>query len=272
MRKLKTLCLCLMACMTSLFSSPLEKRELDSSALEELFAALGVDPARAVEQTQKEWLRKAGEERWHMQEIAPEKRQFVLEWGKKQKLFQAWEPTKMSYDKVFILGATTGRMETRLAFLKKMWKEGVRFQEVVWMTGDRPLDPQVDRLLDVCKTETDAAHYIWERAELDPQLRALPCVFIAVPMKEKEGKKLRPTTEDTVVAWLQTNPKPCTALFISDQPFCGYQFAVIKGSMPKEFGFDLVGAGVEAEKYPNAAAVVLDSLARTLYQQAKNQR
>jgi hypothetical protein len=159
-------------------------------------------------------------------------------------------------------------MEGRFSYLVELWKQGVRFKEVVWLVGDRPLDPRIDGLLDQASTESEAAHIIWETAEIPAEMKALPVLFVAVPM---DGKK-RPTTKDTIIAYLQTNPERCTALFVSDQPFCGYQFAILQGTLPETIQFDVVGAGVTSTSHPAAAAIVLDTVARWLYQEDLNQR
>jgi hypothetical protein len=98
-------------------------------------------------------------------------------------------------------------------------------------------------------------------------MKSLPVVFIAVPMKKEGSRVTRPNTGDTIVAWLQSTPEPCNALFVSDQPFCGYQFAVVKGILPEAFRFDFVGQGVDPLSHPAAAAVTLDSIARWIYQE-----
>jgi hypothetical protein len=53
-------------------------------------------------------------------------------------------------------------------------------------------------------------------------MRDLPVVFIAVPMKTEGSSLKRPNTEDTIIAWLKMTSQPCIALFVSDQPFCGF--------------------------------------------------
>jgi hypothetical protein len=158
-------------------------------------------------------------------------------------------------------------MQIRLNYLKQLWNEGTRFHEIVWLTGDRPLDKRVDGLTDVCSNESEAARILWQEADLPEEMRLLPVVFIAVPMKVEGSSQKRPNTEDTIVAWLKVSPEPCKALFVSDQPFCGYQFAVIKANLPNTFLFDLVGQGVDPSSHPAAAAITLDSIARWIYQE-----
>src|SRR6185295_17520584 len=99
-------------------------------------------------------------------------------------------------------------------------------------------------------------------ASLPKEMRNLSVLFIAVPMKEEGSSLKRPNTEDTVVAWLKADSRPRKALFVSDQPFCGYQFAVIKTCLPMSFQFDVVGEGVNSTSHPAAAAIILDSIAR----------
>jgi hypothetical protein len=256
-------------CLFSLaFASPIQDHKINPTALSQLGSALGIpQDADIVIETQKRWLRKPNQERWEIAELSPDQRLFVLDWALNQGLFAPWKPASQEYDKALILGATTSRMQMRLDYLKQLWNEGTRFNEIVWLTGDRPLDKRVDGLTDRCSNESEAAHILWEETSLPEEMRSLPVVFIAVPMKMEGHLQKRPNTEDTIVSWLTFYPEPCKALFISDQPFCGYQFAVIKGILPKPFLFDLVGKGVDSTSHPAAAAITLDSIARWIYQE-----
>ena len=251
---------------TSLFSAPIKDHLIDQAALSELAGTLQIpSDADLVAETQKKWLRKSGQERWEVAELSTDQKAYVLDWAVKQGFFIPWKPAASSYDKALILGATDSRMEMRLNFLKELWNEGVRFQEIVWLTGDRPLDPRVDRLADRCKLESEAARIIWEESDLPKEMRAVNVLFIAAPMKQEGASLARPNTKDTLVAWLNHSPVPCKALFISDQPFCGYQFAVIKDTLPDAFAFDVAGQGADPLKHPSSAAVTLDSIARWIY-------
>ncbi|MES2121912.1 MAG: hypothetical protein V4492_03935 [Chlamydiota bacterium] len=253
-------------CLTRLcISAPLQDRTLDPQELLILGSALGIaEGSDFIAETQKRWLRPSGQERWEMDELSAEQRAFVLEWGKEHGLFAQWQPSLSSYDTALILGATTCRMQMRLDYLKELWNDGVRFEQIVWLTGDRPLDKRIDRQLDGCATESDAARSIWQITELPEEMRQLPVVFVAVPMFP--GR--RPNTEDTIIAWLETQTATRTALFVSDQPFCGYQFAVVNSILPDAISFDLIGRGVDPHGHPAAAAITLDSIARWIYQES----
>ncbi len=258
-------CFCALA-----FASPIQDHKIDPTALTQL-AALNISKdANIVETTQQRWLRRPSQERWEIAELSSDQRLFVLNWATEQGLFALWKPLYKTYDKALILGATTSRMQMRLDYLKQLWEDGIRFSEIVWLTGDKPLDKRVDDLTDLCSNESEAAHILWEETNLSEEMRNLPVVFIAVPMKKEESVLKRPNTEDTIIAWLKEAPEPCTELFVSDHPFCGYQFAVIKANLPSSFLFDLVGQGVDPISHPAAAAITLDSIARWIYQENLN--
>lgn len=250
------------------FASPIRDHKIDPAALSKLTSALAIpQDADLIAETQKQWLRKPGQERWELAELSQEQRDFVLRWAKEQGIFSAWTPAYKTYDKALILGATTSRMQMRLDYLKELWRKGTRFKEIVWLTGDRPLDKRVDGLIERCHNESEAAHILWEETDLPKEMRSLPVTYIAVPMKTEGTTLKRPNTEDTIIAWLAHSPQPCTALFVSDQPFCGYQFAVVKSCLPESFQFDLVGQGADSINHPAAAAITLDSIARWIYQE-----
>lgn len=249
------------------FAAPIRDHRLDPKALSSLAAALDISPdADLIEATQERWLRKPGLERWEIAELSPEKRLFVLHWAEEQGFFAPWMPSEPLYDQALILGATTSRMQSRLAYLVHLWNEGTRFSEIVWLTGERLLDPRVDSLTDRAETESDAARILWNEAYLPEEMRQLPVLFVDASVKE--GQK-RPNTADTIHAWLEKEPKPGKPLFISDQPFCGYQFAVIKALLPDAYAFDVAGEGVCSTNHPAAGAIILDSVARWIYQEGK---
>jgi hypothetical protein len=260
----------LIFCLSHLiFADPIQDHKMDSEALSELALALGIPSDKnIIDETQKRWLRKPGQERWELDEISLDQRPFVLNWAEENGLLADWKPSCGFYDKALILGATTSRMQMRLEHLKLLWVQGIRFDEIVWLTGKRPLDKRIDTLTERCKNESEAARILWNETALPEGMRNLPVVFVEVPMKVEDSSLKRPNTEDTIVAWLKISPEPCKALFVSDQPFCGYQFAIIKASLPKTFLFDLVGPGVESISHPSAAAIILDSVARWIYQES----
>jgi hypothetical protein len=211
-----------------------------------------------VAETQARWIRPAGKERWEIPDL-PEKKEKIIEYADQLGFIRERLPSKQRYNYGIVMGATVFRMQKRLHFLIELWKKGIRVEKLVFLTGERPLDPLVESLTDVCKTESQAAHYIWEHAEVPLKMRALPITFIDVPMKGS----VRPSTGDTVGAWIKTGPAPGSCLLISNQPYCLYQDAAARKLFPQPFDIETVGE--EASLKSLNAAVVLDTIARYLY-------
>lgn len=209
--------------------------------------------ASIVEGTQKKWLRPAGKERWETTDLDADKRVKVLELAEQIGFIDEVRPTETQYDYVLLLGATVFRMEARLNYMVKLWKEGVQFKHVVILTGMRPLDTKVEQK--IADTESEAARILWSECELN----FLPVSFIEAPM----NGSLRPTTQDTIIAWQDEFPEPGRCLFISNQPYCFYQGAVVDLNLSDEFPHETVGEAANPSKLN--AAVVLDSIARWLY-------
>lgn len=247
-------------------ATPLQDHRIDPIALKELLSVLHIE-GDLVTATQKHWLRKPGKERWEMEELEADQRSFVLTWAEKQGFFIPWKPSCKIYHAALILGGTTSSMQRRLNYLKQLWDEGVRFQEIVWLTGERPLDDQIDTLVDRCSTEAEASRILWEETPLPDDMRRLPVTFIADEMKAEGTSLRRPNTKDTILTWMDTTPSARRVLFVSSQPVCYYQFTVIKTTLAKKFLFDLVGPGCDPTKHPAMGAVILDSLARQIYQE-----
>lgn len=218
-----------------------------------------------VSATQKSWLRPAGTERWHIEnDLTDEKKEKLFPLAAQLGFINEMIPSSKDYAYCLILGGTSGRMEKRLKYAAKLWKEGIHFNQIVFLVGARPLDPDVDLWADICKTEIEAAHYIWEHADLPKGFKELPIVFVDVPMIPTEKGQRRPTTGDTVIAWLALHPKPGKCLGISNQPYCLYQEAVIRSYLPKSIDYETAGEATNI-KHLNGFNL-LDSIARWLYQ------
>lgn len=249
-----------------------ERKAVDSAALSQLTKELGLDtPEGLVAATQKEWLRPAGKKRWEMAELSADKKQLVLAWAEKSGLFSEWKPACKSYENAVILGATIPVMQARLDYLVKLWNEGVRFERVVWLTGARPLDKSADGVIEDAKDEFEAALLLWKNSKIPEEMRKLPLVSIGVAMKGP-NEDIQPNTKDTIEAWMEDSFCDGAELYISSQPFCGYQFAVVEATLGKRNPFDMAGPGVDPSIHPAAAEITLDALARWLYQEELNQK
>lgn len=194
--------------------------------------------------------------------------------------------SQQHYNYAVIYGATLGTMRLRLQWLLYEWKAGVRFDKIICLGSERPLFGEVEpleKLLDpkysplpfkrdwhlegpLPSTETELFKMIFSQSLLPKEWEAIPIIFIDTPMKGC----MRPHTGDSIIAWLQSGPHPGSCLFVSNQPFIGRQDCVARTFMPKKFTIETIGPGLKAEVYqnePKATAVLLDQVARWLYQE-----
>jgi hypothetical protein len=241
---------------------------------------------RIVDVTQKEWLRPHGSERWEIQETAYANRDVLIDLLDQLCLFNEINPHKQHYNYCFVLGAIAPSVRGRLCYIFKLWDAGVRFDNLIFLGSERPLDAQKDSaavLLDRSQTilpircdwtqtnglpttEVEMMKFIFGQATLPSGFDQINIQFISTPMKENEdGSVRRPNTGDTIAQWLSTDPILGSCLFISNQPYVGYQDAVIRTYMPSAFEVDVVGSCANPQK--QNIDVVLDTLARWLYQE-----
>jgi hypothetical protein len=243
--------------------------------------------ADIVAKTQKGWLRPAGVERYQMDDPYVDKLDALRPAFKKLGLVDDVLPSKKEYDYVLVHGATLLATRARIAFLVKSWLSGVRFKQIVFLTGARMLDSvqeSVDQLCDVTQTilpirsdwqydaskpyitETDMTGHVYEQGMLPAELKEIPFRVVDAPQQvAKDGSKKRPNTIDTLNEWLKTNPQQGSCLFISNQPFVGYQDSIAKTVLPSAFSIETVGFAIPASY--EKVSLYLDSLARWLYQE-----
>ena len=231
----------------------------------------GKDVKKLVELTQKAWLRPAGKERWEAEPIFQDKWQQLEPVFKRMGLVDVCAPTSQSYEHILFMGATVFRMDLRMASLAKLLQHGLKYTDIVFLSGARALTEEETQFLKEKKWSviptTEAG--VYPQMFVDYSIALKDIVFIDAPETVKpDGTKYRPTTADTVVKWLMKNPKAGTCLVISSQPFCHYQKVVTETLLPKTFTVDVAG-----DKAPESTtvAVYLDTLARTIYQWSTTQ-
>jgi len=245
-----------------------------------------------VDATQKAWLRPAGVERWQMGETYKEQGPTLYPLFKRMGIMDDVNPTQKNYDYGVILGALVSRVRQRLASAVEAWNNGVRFTHLVFLVGARPLDPEKESERDLFNvsnkylpikpgwkapevlptTETEMARMVFDQADLPEEFRkAVTVTFIDTPMqKTATGDLRRPNTGDTVNQWLaDPATKPGTVLAFSNQPYVDYQDAVLRTLLPETFTVETVGAAGSGNEQVD---VVLDNLARWLYQEQKYQQ
>lgn len=238
---------------------------------------------RGAAQGFSRWARKPGQERWELAELdlSPDKETQVQEDLRQLGFVQALKPVKEQYDYGVILGATCPGMLERIHYLAELWREGVRFNRLVFLTGQRPLDPSADHFQSLMKSlqqktdvahfsgdaapmhETEAARLLYLYADLPQSMRKLPVDFIDTARTWQHQHWLRPNTRDTVRSWLQNRPTAGSVLMVSTQPHAAYQHAVVRDELADGFYLETVAPGITKDQ---SLAVMLDAVASWLKQ------
>lgn len=235
-----------------------------------------------IPEVQNKWVRPSGQERWHLPYLSVAHEEELYKDFRELGLMDEILPTKKHYDYAVVLGAAVPRIKLRLAHLVRLWNQGVRFKQIVFLTADRPLDPEFEEgkpLLydmppelplspDACsatlpKTEAEALAFFYHNCSLPPKLKALPLQIVTAKTTAAATiGKHRPNTGDTVAAWFNYKPRPGSVLAISNQPFVGYQFSVMRHVLPPYFDLEVVGEKCGDDYNP---AVLLDTIARWMF-------
>ncbi|QQR49513.1 hypothetical protein IPF37_01560 [bacterium] len=244
--------------------------------------------ADVVTKTQAQWLRQVGKERWEMPEFVVDQLDQFLSLLDRLGCITQVAPAQQHYDYALLLGATLARMRTRLGYLITLWNQGIRFDKLVLLGGQRILEKDfegLDALLDrenidlpirkdwqfsgtLPTTEMQMMVLVYDQAEMPKEMRNVPVVMVDSPMRQRsDGMPTRPTTIDTITDWLKTSPLAGSCLVLSNQPFVQYQHSVVKTALPEQFFVETVGHAVEGENHHKA--VYLDTVARWLYQENK---
>lgn len=233
---------------------------------------------------QKNLLRK--EERWSEQDAALEHLKdritpLLAELGMKH----ATAPTRKEYQGAIVHGSTLDEVRLRLHYLIEHWKQGVRFEQLYFLTGARPLNMSIENS-SICEkddesplkirkgwtlsspptTEYEMVMMIWDQAEVPEDLRQSVTVeFVQAPMKQSpNSEKLeRPTTDDTVIHWLKNKPVQGSYLAVSNAPFTPRQDLVVRAFLTDEYELETIGPALDNQL---RVAIILDELGRLIYQ------
>ncbi|MBX9831000.1 hypothetical protein K2X40_03505 [Candidatus Babeliales bacterium] len=242
--------------------------------------------ADVVAKTQAQWLRAAGKERWEMPELLVTGQTEFLSILRRLGFIAELQPTKNSYDYALLLGATLSRVRLRLGHLVTLWNQGIRFDRLVLLGGQRVLEKNFEgeaALLDrsntdlpirkewqftrtIPTTEIEMMRCVYDQADMPELMRKVPVTFVDSLMRQRaDGALVRPTTIDTINDWLVMSPQAGSCLVLSNQPYVLYQHSVVQTALPQEFYVETVGKAVDEEDDNNA--VYLDTVARWLYQE-----
>ncbi|OGN62905.1 MAG: hypothetical protein A3F09_00200 [Chlamydiae bacterium RIFCSPHIGHO2_12_FULL_49_11] len=195
-------------------------------------------------------------------------------------------PHFSEYRGAIVHGGLLSRVRLRLHYLVKLWENGLKFEYLYFLSGQRPLEREQEGVASLVSgegsplkmridfplpkqfptTECEMTQFVWAQSEIPQTMRQeVEVHFIDAPMKTGSSSTtlLRPTTDDTVKYWLQENPPYGRYLAITNAPYMNRQDLVIRTLAPKGYGFDTVGSGAnEQEKI----AIIIDELARSIFQ------
>ncbi len=212
------------------------------------------------------------------------KKKKILGIARRIGLFSPVKPTRKHYDYAVCLGAFLGTAKKRLEGLIALWEQGVRFDTLVFLGGERYLRETSGDSLDIFgklvipigslyRTEFDMLKLLWKikQKEMPQSMREAlegKVIFVNAP----RGKAARPSTADTFRNWLEEHrPKPGSVLSMSTIGFVSYQHLVGKNCLGKVFYLDTVCP--EGEQVENPTVVVtLDTLAKVLYEIEKERK
>jgi len=147
-----------------------------------------------VNSTQKLWLRPKNKERWQIADKYIDRRSELLPLLRRIGCIDEVKPKKRDYDYALFLGCALFRARKRLAHLIKLYKQGIRFNSIVVLSGQRPLDNGIEsreELLmgdesilpirrgwrstgEMPKTEIDMIRLLFEQTGLPDGMRNIP--------------------------------------------------------------------------------------------------
>ncbi len=225
-----------------------------------------------TEATRKAWMRPDTKERWEIVENLPvEKQKRIVELCDQIGMLSEKAPQATHYRYCLIIGSALPTVKMRMQYVGKLWEKGVRFDEIVFLTGDRSLDEKVDRLpllSNLPSNEAEGMLAIYKALSLPQELKDLPLTVVNVPKTSTDKGLRRPGTHDTVLQWLQNNPEPGSCLFLSSQPYVAYQNAIVRDILPKEFDYEFAGPAASLG-YHLRPSLLLDNISRWLAQESQ---
>ncbi len=247
-------------------------------------------PEAIMEETQGKWLGNVSDSK-HIKEktdatppVAEE-----LDLYRQIGMVDALVPTQKKYTYAIVLGTVTRFMADAVDYLIYLWeKEGVRFEKLIFLAGDRPLygeyvtfDRVPQRLLNsgepqpTLKTESDAAKFLANRMAPNfpqgfPKGENIMVVEAKVPAGHViygKAPQIRANRKDTLQALLDLRVTPGSYIAVSQQPFAGREAVTLeKGLASAGFNGEVVATHV-LDKMPKS--FYLDSLARWIYELVK---
>ncbi len=248
-----------------------ETPEPDLKIVSDLLHTLNIshenNPDSIIQTANKSWGRKTGIERWELPEtkVNNDERNKILNNLKVLGVKDVLEPSQKHYRYVLILGATVPRMQKRLAHFVALWEQGLRTDEIVFLTGQRLLIPEIDKIEELAnawlkqaptgtgygdiipQNETEAMKLLFQLMPLPEDLRKVKTTYIDTPRYLLDGIWQRPNTAMNAQHWQQHKPEPGTVLVFSNQPHAHYQYEALREHIPAEFELEVTAAAARED-------------------------
>lgn len=223
-------------------------------------------------------------------------REKVIAIAKEMGLFQGSKPRHERYRYAVCHGSFLSGVRLHLFQLVNEWKQGIRFDSLVFLTGERYLrkgageEDDFAKLLDakasllplkstwippsldqICyQTEYDMVKLVWEQVQLPLEMAAAlegKVLFV----NALKGNAARPSTADTFRFWLQCfHPQPETILAPSYPLLWRYQQLTGLRILGPGFQLDTIAqpvTGEELDKYRHSiVTLIFDTVAKCLYE------
>ncbi|MBA3957409.1 MAG: hypothetical protein H0X51_03305 [Parachlamydiaceae bacterium] len=255
-----------------------------------------------VQKTQKCWLsvQQGLNQRERTDLVDNQQRQLmqerVLEIAAEIGLLNAIPPQLTHYESGICLGAFLSDVRARLTLLVDAWKQGIRFDSLYFLTGERYLRKgpgQQDDFEALCnpalsplpfkatwirpdpnsvayETEYDMMRLVWEQVEIPTDMAKTlkdRVFFVNAP----KGNFPRPSTADTYVQWLlDYQCTPGTVVAASTPLVWSQQQLVGERVLGPQFHLETIAsAPTDAEfntYFKNSTSIVLDTVAKCLFE------
>jgi len=228
--------------------------------------------ATLQEKTQKSWIQvvqgKEGRERCDLkdspQEIA--KKAEVIKAASLMGIFNASLPSRTHYTYAIVLGGFRDGIIFRLQELVKLWQQGVRYDTLYFLTGERTLRADKDGDLIDCKTEYDLCKLIWQKHEVPEAMRQalVDKVFF---VNASRGTNARPGTKELYETWLKEfRPAPGTIVASSHPLYWTLQQLAAVKVLGPDYSLETIAPKFQETKFENnLVSVVHDTVAKCLY-------
>ncbi len=215
-----------------------------------------------------QFARKPGQERWQLQtlKLSDTQKETIHKDLTELGFINAITPSCKKYKAAVITGGAVPRMILRIEYLTSLWQQGIRFEKVVLIAGQRPLEDydNISKAITSLQSqnkiaplrltpentpchEAEAQRLLYTLFKKPPDMEKLPVAAEDKPRRwDTTGQKwIRPGTGDTFNQLIEKNKDDDNFLIVTSQPYVFYMDAVYKNqlvSLSNPPFIDVVGA------------------------------